>query len=227
MKGICFIPPLHDKTVKKIKTETRRIITPQPDNIRCVNKKMLISKQEYELTDKPVTPAPSVCFLTHENKYVKPRHKVGDILYLKEPYKKWTRGLSEGRHTSILYKYGEETPCEIVGVDGGSYYTDWKNKLFMPAYAARHYIKIASVRAERLQDISNEDCIKEGITLDMAMSANGWVPTYNDPDSGGEPNYIAAYECLIDSINGKGTWDSNPWVWVYDYTLCNREGVEI
>ncbi|EGK01703.1 hypothetical protein [Dysgonomonas gadei] len=150
MKGICFIEPLHGKTVKNIKVQTRRIITPQPLDIVCstiIDNKLLFATRDEN--DASV--------------FIEPRYKVGDVLYLKEPYKKWTRGLSEGRHTSILYKYGEETPCDKVGTEGNSYYTDWKNKLFMPASAARHFIKITEVRAERLQDITEEDCKKEGI----------------------------------------------------------------
>lgn len=208
MKGICFIEPLHGKTVKKIKVQTRRIAK-ETNNLSVIN-------------GKPT-------YLS------KPRYKVGDVLYLKEPYKKWTRGLSEGRHTSILYKYGEDTPCDKVGLEGSSYYTDWKNKLFMPAFAARHYIKITDVRAERLQDISNEDCIKEGIEIckyDTRYYVNDiwgkskldgtWENTrtlYDTPKQ--------AYAALINSIDGKDTWDNNPWVWVYDYELIDRKEVQL
>ncbi len=213
MKGICFIEPLHDKTVKKIKVQTRRIVNPQPLEIVCST--IIDNNLLFEARDE-----------NDALVFIKPRYKVGDILYLKEPYKKWTRGLSEGRHTSILYKYGEETPCNKVGVDGSSYYTDWKNKLFMPAYAARHFIKITAVRAERLQDISNEDCIKEGIEEELNIhDGKQWFTYYNGTHSFETPH--EAYKALINSIDGKDTWDNNPWVWVYDYTLCNREGVEI
>lgn len=212
MKGICFIEPLHDKTVKKIKVQTRRIVNPQPLEIVCST--IIDNNLLFEARDE-----------NDALVFIKPRYKVGDILYLKEPYKKWTRGLSEGRHTSILYKYGEETPCDKVGVDGSSYYTDWKNKLFMPAYAARHFIKITAVRAERLQDISGYDCAREGIEhkFPKATSMTQARIDYESAESG----LRKAYAALINSIDGKDTWDNNPWVWVYDYTLCNREGVEI
>ena len=193
MKGICFIEPLYSKTVKNIKVQTRRIAK-ETTSLSVIN-------------GKPT-------YLS------KPRYKVGDILYLKEPYKKWTRGLSDGRHTSILYKYGEETPCRKVGLEGSSYYTDWKNKLFMPASAARHFIKITAVRIERLQEISNEDCIKEGIEENGLCYFNG-VHTHSflSPRE--------AYKALINSIDGKDTWDDNPWVWVYDYELIDRKEVQL
>lgn len=215
MKGICFIEPLHDKTVKKIKVQTRRIVNPQPLEIVCST--IIDNNLLFEARDE-----------NDALVFIKPRYKVGDILYLKEPYKKWTRGLSEGRHTSILYKYGEETPCNKVGVDGSSYYTDWKNKLFMPAYAARHFIKITGVRAERLQDITEEDCRREGI-LDVEFYPDEGFPLsighthYDDGKSVLYTTRKKAYSALIDKINGKGTWNSNPFVWVYDYKLIEKE----
>lgn len=208
MKGICFKEPLHEKTVKNMKVQTRRIIKPQPLDIVCST--IIDNKLLFETRDEN----DALVFL-------KPRYNVGDVLYLKEPYKKWTRGLSEGRHTSILYKYGEDTPCDKVGTEGSSYYTDWKNKLFMPAYAARHYIKITSVRAERLQDISDEDSIKEGIEEERNWG-NGteWFTYCNGTHSFDTPR--ESYKALINSIDGKDTWDSNPWVWVYDYELIEK-----
>ena len=221
MKGICFIEPLHDKTVKKIKVQTRRIMAEQPDDSGLHNHTLFPMSIDSDMTGFWGTVAE-----TGESKEFKPRYKVGDVLYLKEPYKKWTRGLSEGRHTSILYKYGEDTPCDKVGTEGSSYYTDWKNKLFMPAYAARHYIKITSVRAERLQDISNEDCIKEGIEEERNWS-NGteWFTYCNGTHSFDTPR--EAYKALINSIDGKDTWNNNPWVWVYDYELIDRKEVQL
>ena len=232
MKGICFIEPLHGKTVKKIKVQTRRIINPQPDNIRCINEKLLISKEEYKLTNKPFAPEPSVCFLTHKNKYVKPRYKVGDVLYLKEPYIDdsdmfftaypihETLTYNGG---SILYQYGNDTSI-LDSIYGDR--VNWKNKLFMPAYAARHYIKITSVRAERLQDISDEDCIKEGIEEELNIhDGKQWFTYCNGTHSFDTPR--EAYKALINSIDGKNTWDNNPWVWVYDYELIDRKEVQI
>lgn len=117
------------------------------------------------------------------------------------------------------YKYGNNLSIEEATGDADA---KWENKLFMPEYAARYFIKITGVGADRLQDISEGDCCKEGITLDTAYYFSDWIPSYNDPDSGGCPNYIAAYADLIDSIHGKGTWENNPFVWVYDFVLTDK-----
>lgn len=111
----------------------------------------------------------------------KPRYKKGDIIYLKEPY------FFNPETGNCYYKYkSDDTKYPFA------------NKLFMPESMARYYIKITDVKRERLQDITSEDCAKEGI------------PCGN----------IGMYAALIDKINGKGTWGRNPEVWVYDFELC-------
>lgn len=192
MKGICFIEPLHDKTVKKIKTETRRIITKQPLENESIKP---FVKGFFGIYHK-------VGGIDNLKLTLKPRYNVGEILYLKEPY-------YELPFEGYQYKFDENI-----------FYNEYKNKLFMPASAARHFIKITAVRAERLQDISNEDCIKEGIVFDGSVYSNGF-----DNIKYLEPR--AAYKALINSIDGKDTWNNNPWVWVYDYELIDREGVQL
>lgn len=229
MKGICFIPPLYDATIEEIKNQTRRVVVCPPNAYGGLQAHLkdgkiirILALDENERSEKK----------DGSEWLVKPKYKVGDIIYLKEPYK-----ITHSHNIwYVNYKFDEnkiELPfswghkgLEKLCIQQEKSKSGWLNKLFMPAWCARRFIKITGVRAERLQDITEEDCIKEGITLDMAMSANGWIPTYNDPDSGGYPNYIAAYACLIDSINGKGTWNSNPWVWVYDYELIDRKEVQ-
>lgn len=94
------------------------------------------------------------------------------------------------------------------------------NKMFVDSSKMIHQIRITNVRVEKLQDISEEDAIAEGITYAGL--------TY---DEYGEPMFVIdgfkeefssardAYACLIDKISGKGTWTSNPYVFVYDFKL--------
>lgn len=199
MKGICFIEPLHYKTVKKTKTETRRIIVNQPLENEIIK---AFANGLFGIYHK-------VGGIDNLKVTLKPRYNVGDILYLKEPYYILESKQIEYRYEPTFFLGGCVMPK-----------WKWKNKLFMPASAARYFIKITDVRAERLQDISNEDCIKEGIVFDGVVYLNGF-----DKIQYLEPR--AAYKALINSIDGKDTWDSNPWVWVYDYELIDRKEVQI
>lgn len=87
----------------------------------------------------------------------------------------------------------------------------WSNKMFVLADLMPHQIRITNVRVERLQDISEEDCVKEGVW--EAQQVN-----YTSID--GIPfSPIEAFAALIDKVSGKGTWESNPWVFVYEFEL--------
>ena len=94
----------------------------------------------------------------------------------------------------------------------------WRNKMFVKPDFMPHRIRIEKVRVERLQDISDVDCLAEGIiTMDGNYEVDktyGWgdkKETYFTPKG--------AYAALIDSISGKGTWERNPWVFVYNFKL--------
>lgn len=95
------------------------------------------------------------------------------------------------------------------------------NKMFVSADEMPHRIRITYVRVERLQDISDEDCLAEGVVHCCVCLANCYLMSkcskcgcQNRKHSPRE-----AYAALIDKISGKGTWESNSYVFVYDFEL--------
>ena len=96
----------------------------------------------------------------------------------------------------------------------------WTNKMFVRAELMPHAIKITNIRVERLQDISDEDCMREGIRdyEDYVFFENFSSRGYNNVC------YYSflrdAFADLINRISGKGTWESNPYVWAYDFELA-------
>lgn len=94
----------------------------------------------------------------------------------------------------------------------------WTNKMFVKADLMPHRIRITDIRAERLQDISEEDCLAEGI-VDFESRINK-AHFYSITDE--SATYGTAkkpYSLLIDKIAGKGTWKRNPYVFVYEFGL--------
>lgn len=94
------------------------------------------------------------------------------------------------------------------------------NKMFVNGELMPNKIRITNVRIERLQDISLEDCLKEGIEFDG--KARQFYCGFNKSTNskiwlGSTPR--EAYASLIDKVSGKGTWNSNPYVFVYDFEL--------
>ena len=95
----------------------------------------------------------------------------------------------------------------------------YRNKMFVKADLMPHRIRITNIRVERLQDISEEDCIAEGI---QDIVGKTYPETHLYRIKKGDTCYGTPrkpYSKLIDKISGKGTWDRNPLVFVYDFVL--------
>lgn len=100
----------------------------------------------------------------------------------------------------------------------------WTNKMFVKADLMPHHIRITDIRAERLQEISDEDCIAEGIMKYPEVQKYMWGFSYiNGAALKFELSTTLreAYANLIDRISGKGTWASNPYVFVYEFYLID------
>ena len=97
----------------------------------------------------------------------------------------------------------------------------WRNKMRVKADLMPHQIKITNIRIQRLQDISDEDCLAEGVYKGQCGSIDthlmdayyyrGNIQPYCTPRE--------AYAALIDKVSGKDTWEHNPWVFVYEFEL--------
>ena len=107
--------------------------------------------------------------------------------------------------------------------DYGNYYVKqfrytpgWTNKMFVRADLMPHRIRITDIRVERLQDISEEDVMREGIKkmeegMPYRFDENGKIHLSADPRM--------LFADLIDRISGRGTWQRNPWVFAYEFKL--------
>lgn len=93
----------------------------------------------------------------------------------------------------------------------------WDNKMFVRADLMPHQIRITNVRVERLQDISDNDCLSEGIIKCEECGVCYFVK--QEDYCLGYNTTREAYAALIDKISGKGTWNKNPYVFVYDFEL--------
>ena len=132
--------------------------------------------------------------------WIFPKYKVGDILWVRETFTS-----DEDRN----YIYKADPMFDDCGP--GDIGWKWTSPIFMPRKAARLFLEVKSVRAERLRDITSKDCIAEGA---MALKKL--------PDGSlahGQIFEILAFGQLWDTLNAKRgySWESNPWVWVYEF----------
>ena len=104
----------------------------------------------------------------------------------------------------------------------------WNNKMFVKADLMPHHIKITDIKVERLQDISDEDILREGVLQSAdgydCYTFDGWVKRTKGkelPTKIYTKNRREAFATLIDKVSGKGTWEKNPWVFVYEFDLID------
>ncbi|MDX0549349.1 hypothetical protein GOE04_24735 [Sinorhizobium medicae] len=115
------------------------------------------------------------------------------------------------------------------GLRGGSFaapdpYAVWLKKpsIHMPRWASRLTLIVTEVRVERLQDISDEDAIAEGI---FQLERKAWIgggPLYGLHERVGHDTAVGAYNRLWRDINGDGSWAANPWVAAYTFTVTKQ-----
>lgn len=97
----------------------------------------------------------------------------------------------------------------------------WTNKMFVKADLMPHHIEITGIKVERLQDVSDEDCLKEGIEEHLKGGQYGFPSNIGYIGQYPFSNAREAFAALIDKVSGKGTWDSNPFVWAYEFELID------
>lgn len=97
----------------------------------------------------------------------------------------------------------------------------FKNKMFVKAELMPHHIKITNIRVERLQDISDEDAMREGIIKvdDNEFNFYPYISEYTNYLNYTNPR--VAFSRLIDNVSGEGTWEKNPLVFVYEFELID------
>ena len=138
-------------------------------------------------------------------------YKIGEVVAVAQSYKAVHEEMMNGDYGDAIY---DPFRWAVVYDKPG-----WGNKMFVLADLMPHHIRITNIRVERLQEISDEDCMKEGIFWDYGdypyMATKMYK--YNDKDEYIHPK--SAFASLIDKLSGKGTWKSNPWVFVYEFKL--------
>lgn len=201
-RPILFSTPMVQAILEGRKTITRRVMKPQPpsdwDNLH------LFCDANYIPTviDKNGEEQPGEqCFGAYDEEGIAgvkfPFGGIGDVLRVRET---WAPALDTITYKADYSEFLLNKP-ENKGI--------WKPAIFMPKEACRIKLRITNIRVERLNDISEEDAKREGVTL------RGNIIKENNPDF--THKYRFAFCLLWESINGKGSWDQNPWVWVIEF----------
>jgi hypothetical protein len=139
------------------------------------------------------------------------KYNVGDVLWVRETWQK-VHGIINGEQIKYAYR--------ADGVGWGDYeITKWKPSIFMPREAARIFLRVTDIRIERLQDISEEDAVAEGI--EMIEGNIHTSPVFRNYLQGGVENGYGyptnSFQSLWKSINGEQSWNDSPYVFVISF----------
>lgn len=203
MKSILFKPHLVAQIFAGNKTHTRRVI----------KTKLGWKLKEYKGCDGIYHNFENEISLSVQTS-IKPKYSVGETIYVKE---KLIRNCCGG----ISFEDGDP-----IGVTDWAWKRDVLSPLFMPEKHARLFMRVTDVRVERLQDISEEDAVKEGVEYETVVAGVGCVPVKSYKNYlTGKYEFSTARESfftLIASIHGQELLEGNPWVFVYEFERVEK-----
>lgn len=213
--GLMFKAHLVRAILEGRKTQTRRILKPQPapNHPHDGGTKWIIERGLH-------TPVGSVGHLSVREKMglCCPMGKPGDRIYVRETW--CQQGDDDGFLIDNAYWYRATDPDVMDSEDMEK--SPWRPSIHMPKWAARIWLEITGVRVERLQSISRADAIAEGIKF------------FNNDHECGAKNYLDKTDmdyslCPSDSFetlwkSTGGDWAANPWVWVIDFKTISTTG---
>lgn len=224
-RPIIFSAPMVRAMLAGEKTQTRRAMKRQPDFDQQLHTVVGSSGFVYVMDNAPMLTYPEVRRVRWDCPYGQP----GDRLWVRETFMDLQgTGVEyrpDPRGPLHRYAYQADTPPGSRGDEARKEYgLKWKPSIHMPRHASRITLEITAVRVERLNDISESDCWAEGIEevmydfddaaqIDMANRLGCCIEDVKP-----------LYALLWERINGKGSWDANPWVWVLDFKHVAQEG---
>jgi hypothetical protein len=179
-----------------VKFQTRRVVKPQPEWVE--------PETVWQQADGHSGPG----WYAHNEDYPEegslfyrcPYGQPSDRLWVRENFCDVASEGSPRRLQEVMYRADGDTSRDVV--------PRWSPSIHMPRWASRITLEITDVRVERLQDISEEDAIAEGVK----WFSSGAVECPGMPETP-----VDAYRSLWEKISGSGSWEKNPWVWCISF----------
>jgi hypothetical protein len=208
IKPILYSTEMVQSLLKGIKNHTRRI-----KGLEIINKNPNFYRYNgpHKRFDEYIK---SYHIFNNGAHFIKCPYNIGDILWVRESF--WNITYAGTSKKSFIYR------ADLT--DDAASLVTWKPSIHMPKEAARIFLKITDVRAERLNDISQADAISEGIK----KSGNLYFDYMRHVDGLPKESFFReldprlSFMSLWCKINGVDSWISNPWVWVIEFRHTNK-----
>ncbi len=214
-RPILFSGPMVRAILEDRKTQTRRVLKPQPRLLEIDDKGPPCQVGVIHVQGRAYNQLTLGNFIPSEPRL----HSVGDTLWVREAHSIYR---THGQHRADGQRWGPWSGLPTtVSPDGTqiAYYREgfdrckfgpWRPSIHMPRWASRISLKVTCVKVERLHDISTADAVAEGCDVAFAK-------TMQRPDGSYPGNSRVCFRDLWTSINGTDSWEANPWVVAYSF----------
>ncbi|MGE5681687.1 MAG: hypothetical protein ACM34K_12490 [Bacillota bacterium] len=219
-KPILFSTPMVESILDDRKSQTRRIMKIQPPSEKHIFSQVIESTNRKQNGKCHwVLPNIYVNSKNDSSEYFNWPYRKGDHLWVKEPYGFKVKNDSLGGSGNFLvYKADNPTAIAFEDCSGAKFPVKWKTSRFMPKKYARIWLEVTAARVERLNDISEQDAVAEGVEPCLY---HHWADYSEKPEFQKSATLITSpiesYMSLWNSLNGKGSWEKNPWVWAITF----------
>lgn len=239
-KPILFSSPMVQAILDGRKTQTRRIIKPQPpSHIDVLHGHDLRGRAPYDLEHSETGGVIGYGF--HDDSdvlYKFPYGPVGSRLWVRERWRVASINhsipvaqfytiqfanfgvLPHPQPEQSLFAPLAASEAWAMG-ETGTGFGKWRPSIHMPRWASRITLEITDIRVQRLQEISEEDAIAEGIQIGQGLCGENVYWDYGDNESRSPLKFgaVDSFYTLWESINGEGSWDLNPWLWALTFKV--------
>lgn len=235
---ILFSTPMVQAILDNKKTQTRRVIKPQPNEnaTEIVSSKQwkngdYVARFKIQYADNKGQPEAFEVTNLYKCKY-----KVGDILWVRETWQheceliQLAGGNWSNAYLNATGNYIYKADGIILNYVESIAFSKWKPSIFMPKSACRIFLEVINIKVERLHDISEDDCIAEGIKfLDIAEPYTFGYKLYGRhgiSDLLGRKAVTGtayeSYQTLWADINGTDSWENNPYVFAIEFKRTDK-----
>lgn len=210
MKPILFNTEMVKAILEGRKTVTRRIFNPKYKDDEGGFQIIRRTDGSFLRVEKLDAEFESSVFPDGTERWVKPPYEVGDVLYVRETWRVAEAGYPP-RHCTIEYKAGgSEKFDEIIETPT----VKWKPSIHMPKEAARLFLRVKKVDIQRLNDMQEEDAIREGFEKPFTDDCTSAGPLFR---------FSVLWDSTIKPADIKSLgWDANPFVWVIEFERCEK-----
>ncbi|KFJ11051.1 hypothetical protein DR66_2018 [Delftia acidovorans] len=201
-RPILFSGPMVRALLAGTKTQTRRVVKPQPDSTHRGFPYWHVGGYRASWCRSAADGGP----LEPSNPLLCPYGQPGDRLWVRETFGHFERNENFKPGCDVFYR-----------ADGDCLELEpWRPSIHIPRWASRILLEITSVRIERLQDISDEDARAEGMECMAGDPECGYRNYLDKTDQDWTLSPRESFQSLWESINGPTSWSANPWVWPLD-----------